>query len=210
MNTAPGLKTTAIEANDRTRAAATPRIKLLSHGFSIDHPDPELGEQLMADALGVTDREAMHGILTQLVKASVNGQKPDEVTLSFMISMVKSIKPRDSIEAMLVAQMVCVHAMAMRCAYHLANADDVARQDSAARALGRLARTFPAQIEALNRHRTNAEPAITVQNVSVQDGGNAIVGNVTQHTRVIVSDNRRAAVPTEVRMPDRSESGHIR
>ena len=56
------------------------------------------------------------------------------------------------------------------------------------RALGRLARTFPAQIEALNRCRSQGEPAITVQNVSVGDGGNAIVGNVTQHARVIVSD----------------------
>jgi len=30
-----------------------------------------------------------------------------------------------------------------------------------------LARTFPAQIEALNRYRSHGEPAITVQNVSV-------------------------------------------
>jgi hypothetical protein len=164
------------------------RVKLSSQGFSIDHPDSELGEALMAETLGVVDRDAMHGILRQLVKASVNGQKPDAVNLAFMISMVKSIKPRDAVEAMLVAQMVSVHVMAMRCAYHLANADDVARQDSAGRALGRLARTFPAQIEALNRYRCNGEPAITVQNVRVQDGGNAIVGNVTQHRSVIVAD----------------------
>src|SRR5712664_4558313 len=158
-------------ATGQSRAAAAPRIKLLSHGYAIDHPDPELGEQLMADALGVADRDAMHGILRQLVKASVNGQKADAVNLAFMISMVKSIKPRDSVEAMLVAQMVSVHVMAMRCAYHLANAEDIARQDSAGRALGRLARTFPAQMEALNRYRNNGEPAITVQNVSVGDGG---------------------------------------
>jgi len=193
MNTTPDLNmATAIAATDQTRAAATPRIKLLSHGFSIDHPDPELGEQLMTNALGVADRDAMHGILRQLVKASVNGERPDEVNLSFMISMVKSIKPRDSVEAMLVAQMVSVHVMAMRCAYHLANAEDVAQQDSAARAFGRLARTFPAQIEALNRYRGNGEPAITVQNVSVGDGGKAIVGNVTQHASVTVSDKNPA------------------
>jgi hypothetical protein len=186
MNTAPDPTiSTAIAAADQTKAAATPRIKLLSHGFSIDHPDPELGEQLMANAMGVADREAMHGIIRQLVKASVSGESPDEVNLSFMISMVKSIKPRDSIEAMLVA-----HVMAMRCAHHLANADDLAQHDSAARALGRLARTFPAQIEALNRYRSHGEPAITVQNVSVGDGGKAIVGNVTQHASVIVSDKK--------------------
>src|SRR6267154_6707573 len=162
MNAVPDLnKATAMAATDQTKVAAAPRIKLLSGGFSIDHPDPEHGERLMADALGVSDRDAMHGMLRQLVKACVNGQKPDAVNLSFMISMVKSIKPRDSIEAMLVAQLVSVHVMAMRCAYHLANADDVAQQDSAARAFGRLARTFPAQIEALNRYRSNGEPAIT-------------------------------------------------
>src|SRR5213592_1963109 len=189
MNTAPDLATsTTIAATDQTKAAAAQRIKLQSHGFSIDHPDPEIGEQLMANALGVTDREAMHGILRQLVKASVSGESADEVNLSFMISMVKSIKPRDSVEAMLVAQMVSVHVMAMRCAHHLANAEDLAQHDSAARALGRLARTFPAQIEALNRYRSHGEPAITVRNVSVGDGGKAIVGNVTQHASVIVSD----------------------
>ena len=101
---------------------------------------------------GVADREAMHGIVRQLVRASVTGESPDEVTLSFMLSMVRSIRPRDPLEAMLVAQMVSVHVMAMRCAHHLADADDLAQHDSAARALGRLARTFPAQIEALNRH----------------------------------------------------------
>jgi hypothetical protein len=42
--------------------------------------------------------------------------------------MVKSIKPRDSVEAMLVVQMVSVHVMAMRCVHHLANAEDIARQ----------------------------------------------------------------------------------
>ncbi|SDF81766.1 hypothetical protein SAMN05216337_10765 [Bradyrhizobium brasilense] len=194
MDTAPDLTTaTAIAATGQTQAAAAPRIKFSSHGFCIDHPDPELGAQLMANALGVADRDAMDGILRQLVKASVSGGKPCEVNLAFMISMVRSIGPRDSVEAMLVAQMVSVHVMAMRCARHLAHAKDLAQHDSAARALGRLARTFPAQIEALNRHRSHSEPAITVQNVKVEDGGNAIVGNVTQHASVIVSDTSPAS-----------------
>ena len=205
MNTAPDITMPAtIAATDQTKAAATPRIKLMSHGFSIDHPDPELGEQLMTETLGVADREAMHGMIRQLVKASVSGESPDGVNLAFMISMVKSIKPRDSIEAMLVAQMVSVHVLAMRCAHHLANADDLAHHDSAARALGRLARTFPAQIEALNRHRSHGEPAITVQNVSVGDGGNAIVGNVTQHASVIVSDKNPAAAARKATKGSRS------
>jgi len=97
VNTVPDLnKATALAATGQTTVAAAPRIKLLLHGYAIDHPDPELGEQLMADALGVADRDAMHGILRQLVKASVNRERPDAVNLAFKISMVKSIKPRDS------------------------------------------------------------------------------------------------------------------
>src|SRR5882724_4514041 len=209
MNTAPAPTiSTTIAATDQTKAAAAPRIKLLSHGFSIDHPDPDLGEQLMANALGAVDREAMDGILRQLVRASASGESPDEVSLAFMISMVKSIKPRDSIEAMLVAQMVSVHVMAMRCAQHLATADDLARHDSAARALGRLARTFPAQIEALNRHRSHGEPAITVQNVKVEDGGKAIVGNVTQQRNVIVTDKSPASAARNAPKAARSRRRH--
>jgi hypothetical protein len=212
MNTAPNPNmAAAIAAPDQAKTAAVPRIKLSSRGFCINHPDPKLGEQLMADAMGVADRDAMHGILQQLVKASVSGKKSDEINLSFMISMVKSIKPRDSVEAMLVAQMVCVHVMAMRCAYHLANAQDIAQQDSAGRILGRLARTFPAQIEALNRYRSNGEPAITMQNVSVADGGQAIVGNVVQHASVILSDMSPAPAVTAARMvpmPELSERKH--
>jgi hypothetical protein len=192
MNTAASdtAMTNAIAATEQTEADAAPP---LSHGFSIGHPDPELGEQLMANALGVADRDAMDGILRQLLRASASGGGPDEVNLSFMISMVKSLKPRDSVEAMLVAQMVSVHVMAMRCAQHLATAQDIAQHDSAARALGRLARTFPAQIEALNRYRSHGEPAINVQNVSVGHGGNAIVGNVTQHAHLIISDKNQAS-----------------
>ncbi|MGY3135379.1 hypothetical protein ACVMIH_007015 [Bradyrhizobium sp. USDA 4503] len=200
MDTAPDIATaTAIAATAQTQAATPPRIKFSSHGFCIDHPDPEFGAQLMANALGVADRDAMDGILRQLVKASVSGGKPCEVNLAFMISMVRSIRPRDSVEAMLVAQMVSVHVMAMRCAHHLAHAKDLAQHDSAARALGRLARTFPAQIEALNRHRSHGEPAITVQNVKVEDGGNAIVGTVTQHASVIVSENSPASAARALR-----------
>ena len=194
MDAIPDLNTAAaIAATGQMKAAAAVRVKISSEGYFIDHPDPELGERLMADTLGVADRDAMDGILRQLVRASVNGERPDAVNLAFMISMIRTIRPRDAVEAMLVAQMVSVHVMAMRCACQLAIADDIARQDSAARALGRLARTFPAQMEALNRYRTNGEPAITVQNVSVQDGGRAIVGNVTQHRSVILSDRSAQA-----------------
>ena len=199
MTTVPDLTKPTTTAATRDAKAAAPRIKLSSQGVCIDHPDPELGERLMADSFGVADSDAMYGLLRQLVRASATGETTDPVNLAFMMAMIQSIKPRDSIEAMLVAQMVSVHVMAMRCAHRLANAHDEVQQDSASRALSRLARTFPAQIEALNRHRSQGEPVITVQNVSVADGGNAIVGNVTQHAQVLVADQRPVATARKPR-----------
>src|SRR5215211_4837382 len=84
MNTAPEITmATAIAATDHAKTASAPRITFSSEGYCIDHPNPELGEQLMADELGVADRDAMDGILRQLVKASANAQEPDEVNLAF-------------------------------------------------------------------------------------------------------------------------------
>jgi len=180
-------------AYDRSGPASSPRIKLYKRRIAIDHPDPQAGERLLAEALGAVDRDALHGILKQLVKVSPVGQRPDEANLAFMISMMKSIAPRDSIEAMLAAQMVCVHVTAMRCAHHLACAGDLVSQDSASRALGKLARIFPAQVEALGRYRNNGERAITVQSVSTQDGGKAIAGSIAQHASLIVAEPDAAA-----------------
>jgi hypothetical protein len=208
MTISPKRNTTVpIAANNHAGVAASPRVKLSRRRISIDHPDPRAGERLLADALGAVDRDALDGLLKQLVKASVIGQKPDEANLAFMISMMKSIGPRDSIEAMLAAQMVCVHVTAMRCAYRLACADDIPRQDSAARALGRLMRTFPAQVEALSRYRNNGERAITVQNLSVQDGGKAIVGNVTQHARMFVAEKGPIDAATDIGAVSTREAG---
>jgi hypothetical protein len=63
----------------------------------------------------------------------------------------------------------------------------------------------------IRRYRTNGEPAITVQNVSVGDDGKAIVGNVTQHASVIISDKNPATAVTAARrvpMPGLSEREH--
>ncbi|QOG18018.1 MULTISPECIES: hypothetical protein [Bradyrhizobium] len=188
MTTSPtSTQTMPIAADDRAATIASPKVKLRRRRIVIDHPDPSAGEKLLADALGAVDRDALHGLLSQLAKASVVARKPDQGNLAFMVSMLKSIAAKDSFEAMLAAQMVSVHVASMRSACRLACTDDVSQQESLTRALTRLARTFAAQVEALNRHRSSGACAITVQNLSVQDGGRAVVGNLTQHANLIAA-----------------------
>jgi hypothetical protein len=56
-------------------------------------------------------------------------------------------------------------------------------------------RTYATQMEALSRYRTGGEPKVTVQHVSVGEGGQAILGNVTQ----VPGETAGAAVPRLVR-----------
>ncbi|MET4797874.1 hypothetical protein [Bradyrhizobium sp. LB11.1] len=188
MTTLPTLtETMPIAPTDCAPIIASPKVKLRRRRIVIDHPDPKTGELLLAEALGAVDRDALHGILSQLVKASVVALRPDQGNLSFMVSMLKSIAPKDSLESMLATQMVSIHVASMRCACRLACTDDVPQQESLTRALTRLARTYAAQMEALNRHRSNGACAITVQNLSVQDGGKAVVGHFTQHANLVAA-----------------------
>jgi hypothetical protein len=53
------------------------------------------------------------------------------------------------------------------------------------------------QMEALNRYRSGAEQKVTLQHVSVAEGGQVIVGNVKQVPRE--NEQEKAATPPPVR-----------
>ena len=75
----------------------------------------------------------------------------------------------------------------MTFARRLAHIENIPQQDSAERAFNKLLRTYTAQMEALKRYRTGGEQKVTVQHVTVGEGGQAIVGNVTQAPRKVAS-----------------------
>lgn len=171
----------------REETPPAPRMKVLQKGglpqISPDHPEPALGHVLLMEALGARDADFLDGLLSQLVNAGTQGPKADERGLNFMLSVVKGVEPKDQVEAMLAAQMAAVHMATMSFARRLAHVDNIPQQDSAERAFNKLARTFAAQVEALKRYRTGGEQKVTVEHVTVNEGGQAVVGNVTHGGR---------------------------
>jgi hypothetical protein len=160
-----------------------------------DHPDKLVGQMLLMDALGTADLDFFNGLLNQLASAGSQGRQIDERELNFMLSVVKGIQPRDQLEVMLAAQMAAVHMATMTFARRLAQVENIPQQDSAERAFNKLSRTFTTQMEALKRYRTGGEQKVTVQHVSVTEGGQAIVGNVTQAQRENVPGKAAASPP---------------
>ncbi len=167
----------AIAARLRVKAP-TPVLKIKGKSIEIEGPDEIIGAFRLMEALGTADVLFQNGLISQLANVGSQGSQFDERGLNFMLSMVKGVEPKDEVEAMLAAQMAAVHNATMTFARRLNHVDNLAQQDSAARAFNKLARTFTSQIEALKRYRTGGQQKMTVEHVHVHEGGQAIVGNV--------------------------------
>jgi hypothetical protein len=204
------------EARTATKSPA-PRILLVNPDegrIIVDHLDEDVACKLLMEALGTTDHDFSSGIIRQLFEA---GDKLDEVKFNFLLAVIKDGKPNDQFEAMLFAQMAVLHVSIMKFGRRFDQPEYPTLQDGAAGALAKLMRTFAAQLEAFKRYRGGGEQKITVQHVSVNDGGQAIVGNIThsapetalakpvdstlaltdarQPAMPILSDRKRARVP---------------
>jgi hypothetical protein len=95
-----------------------------------------------------------------------------------------ALKPRDELEGMQVAQLIAIHNAAMECLRRAAIAGQTfeGRRESLNQA-NKLSRTFAALLEAFDRHRGKGQQRITVEHVTVNAGGQAIVGSVTPAAR---------------------------
>jgi hypothetical protein len=138
----------------------------------------------LAKIFGTPDVDQANAFLSHCLKVL----KPDEAgdagvandERQFLLSIVRDMAPRDPIERMLAVQMAATHVATIRSARWLANTESIPQVQAHYVGFNKLARTFAAQVEALRKHRTGGTQTVTVQHVTVSDGGQAIVGNV-QH-----------------------------
>ena len=130
------------------------------------------------DALGTASVSFLNGLMTQLANVGCQGQEAQAGDINFMLAMVEGVGPRDQTEAMLAAQMAAIHNATMTAAQRLAHTETIPQQGCSVDMLNKLGRTFAAQVEALKRYRSSGEQNIKVQHVTVNEGGQAIVGNV--------------------------------
>ncbi len=147
------------------------------------------------DPTSTSDNEFARGLVTQLIKASSVGGRLDEVALNFMLSAVKSADPQNHTEAILATQMAVVHVTGMKFLCLSQNEMLATQRESGLSIAMKLFRLYSSQIEALKRYQTGGEQKVTVRHVSVQDGGQAIVGNVTQASRERIWGRSAAAQP---------------
>ena len=147
--------------------------------IQFDGKDSELAHALAKLQMGTGDDRFCMGLLSQITTVGANKESFSEEAANFVLGVIAGIEPQDEVEAMLAAQMAVTHQATMMMAKRLNHVDTIPQQDSAERAFNKLARTFAAQTEALKKYRAKAQQTVRVERVTVNDGGQAIVGSVS-------------------------------
>jgi len=95
------------------------------------------------------------------------------------VAALKGLAPRDALEGLLATQMVAVHNTAMECLRRAqAEGQTGDGRDRSLRQAVRLADLYARQAETLDRRRGRAPHSIRVEQVTVEAGGQAVVGAV--------------------------------
>jgi hypothetical protein len=130
------LDSVQAQSNRRQTRKPAPRVKISQKSgqagseatISLDHPDPALGSTLLMEAVGTGDFDFLDGLLGQIANAAVQKGMANERELNFLLSVVKSVEPRDQLEAMLAAQMAATHSAVMTFARRLNNVETIQRR----------------------------------------------------------------------------------
>ena len=123
------------------------------------------------------------GLIAQAAMLGSQGKRIDPAAADFVLGFVDAMQPRDAAEALFLTQMAATHQATMMLARRLNHVENIPQQDAAERALNKTARTFAAQMDTLKRYRSKGQQTVRVERVTVQDGGQAIVGTVESRGR---------------------------
>jgi hypothetical protein len=127
------------------------------------------GARLM-NALGITDLDLAERLMTQIINTTHLRSSTEPVSaenLNAALAAVTGIAARDEAEAMLAAQMVGVHWIAMALLNKAGSTNDRGLLNDAGNMAVKLLRTYTTQLEALKRYRSAGEQRVVVQHQHV-------------------------------------------
>jgi len=94
--------------------------------------------------------------------------------------MIEKMKSNDQVEALLSCQIIGTHNIAMTMLKRTVFAGSIDHMNAYGNLANKLLRTVTTQVETLNKYRRGNEQKMIVEHVHVNEGGQAIVGNVNQ------------------------------
>jgi hypothetical protein len=147
--------------------------------------DTKAWEARLNEALGTLSPDFVRASLLQLQSAARSPYGTiSEMAINAALAMIEAAAPRDEIEGALAIQMACCHAAAMSVLGKMDSAFGSERRIAAfGSTAARLMKVFTLQVEVLRRLRHGGQQYVRVEHVHVNDGGQAIIGNVKKADR---------------------------
>ena len=111
--------------------------------------------------------------------ARLPGGGISELGVNNALALIEAVAPKDEVEGALALQMACTHMAAMAILARFEGGFTTERRIAVlGTAAARLLRTYVAQFEALRRLRQGGFQTVRVEHVHVNEGGQAVIGNV--------------------------------
>jgi hypothetical protein len=150
---------------------------------AIAHPPDGEGKvwwNRLKKALGTPSSAFVNAALFQLEAAArLPGGNISELGVNSALALIEAVAPKDEIEGALALQMACTHMAAMAILARFEGGFGAERRTAVlCSAAGRLLRTYVAQVDALRRLRQGGSQFVRVEHVHVNEGGQAVIGNV--------------------------------
>jgi len=157
------------------------RTKIIKKDDELTLEDPYWWSATLFEATGTTDYDLGIALLNQGVTTKFKWETDQVKATNEVLAAMHQIRPQDILEGMLGIQMIGAHSLTMECMRRVVIKDQhpeaIYRY---AKLANQFSRTFTAQLDALNKHRGKGQQKVTVKHVHVNEGGQAIVGNINQ------------------------------
>ena len=154
-------------------------MQSFAHNGTINHNGATKMNELSNSPASIADQQRLPPVRVKQGAARSPYGTISETAINAALAMIEAAAPRDEIEGALAVQMACTHAAAMAV---LAKIDSGFGTERRIAALGstaaRLMKTFAMQVEVLRRLRNGGQQFVRVEHVHVNDGGQALIGNV--------------------------------
>lgn len=156
-------------------------------------PDTENPEKLTVDCsagemicriyetTGFLDDDAAEHLTYQVANVNTRGSDQELDATNASLAIMNGIAPESPLEGLLAAQMTVTHNMAMEFSRRAMREGQTT--DGVDRNINRttkMMKAFTSQVEALQKLRNKGQQKITVQHVQVNQGGQAVIGDINQ------------------------------
>lgn len=150
--------------------------------FDLDNMegDKQQWYQSLVQTSGCHSPYAANELMSSMFQSVAGHLKEDESKANGMAAMLHELDPQDAAEGMLCANMVTLQHWIGRCG-NIASApqNNTELSERLLNKMVKLMNTQARHVEVLQKYRNKGQQTISVQHVTVNDGAQAIVGNIT-------------------------------